>query len=121
MTIIETLSLIDINNICTSCNRLEIRIASRIKTSVVNRLQPCLYIPYFLEDRSICAATTLESYIERTNQYREGHNSKLSVTYKKAIKEATSQSISTWIKSVLVEWHRYVQCAQHYACVYVSC
>nr|CAI5828094.1 unnamed protein product [Callosobruchus analis] len=94
---VQTLSYI--NNICKNCNRLEILIASRIKTSSVNRLQPCLYIPYFLEDGSICAATTLEAYIERTNQYRGGHNSKLFLTYKRPIKEGTSQSISRWIKS----------------------
>nr|CAI5852268.1 unnamed protein product [Callosobruchus analis] len=95
---VHTLSLIDINNICKNCKRFKTRTASRIRTSLVNRLQPCLCIPYFLEDRIICAATTLE----RTNQYREG-NSKLCLTYKRPIKEATSQSISRWIKSVLLE------------------
>nr|CAI5825467.1 unnamed protein product [Callosobruchus analis] len=98
----QTFALIDIRNIHQTKSGYDILITDRIKTSGINKQQPCLAIPYFENDNSICAATTLESYLKATSQFRET-KFRLFLTYKKPIKEASSQSISRWIKATLSE------------------
>nr|CAI5865098.1 unnamed protein product [Callosobruchus analis] len=77
-------------------------ITDRIKTSGINKQRPCLAIPYFESDKIICTAAVLESYLKATPQFRETQF-RLFLTYKKPIKEASSQSISRWIKATLSE------------------
>lgn len=47
---IQTLSLIEINNIMTHSDRIEIKITRRIKTSAPNKSQPFLALSFFTTD-----------------------------------------------------------------------
>ncbi|CAK1595514.1 unnamed protein product [Parnassius mnemosyne] len=64
--------------------------------------QPRMFLPYFVEDQSICPAKALEEYIKITHEIR-GDIDYLLITFKKPYKQATAQTISRWIKSVLCE------------------
>lgn len=97
----QTLSLIDIRNICTNGkNDIEIRIPDRIKTSALNNKQPLLSIPFYAKETLICPATTLRDYLKRTKQLREAE-SKLFISFRKPHKAVTAQTLSRWIKDVL--------------------
>nr|CAH7716351.1 unnamed protein product [Callosobruchus chinensis] len=60
---IQTISLIRPSNLMESPSSIQILITDQIKTSNINKLQPCLQIPFFLEDPSICPATALKHYL----------------------------------------------------------
>lgn len=59
-------------------------------------------LPYFNDNVNICPVRTLSHYLQVTSVFREDSScSKLFLTFKKPHKEATSQSISRWIKQVM--------------------
>ncbi|KAJ8917699.1 hypothetical protein NQ315_005148 [Exocentrus adspersus] len=96
----QTLSKIKITDIIKLERKIEIRVTERIKTSAPNKFQPLLIFPYFREAPELCVAHTIETYLERTAQYRKDHEY-LILTHKKPIHPATSQTISRWLKRVL--------------------
>lgn len=96
----QTLSLIDIRNICTSKTGMEIKIPDPIKTSGLNKNQPLLSIPFYLKETLICPASTLKLYLKRTKQLRNAEN-KLFISFRKPYKAVTTQTLSRWIKDVL--------------------
>ncbi|KAJ8909905.1 hypothetical protein NQ315_005640 [Exocentrus adspersus] len=96
----QTLSKIKITDIIKLERKIEIRVTERIKTSASNKFQPLLIFPYFREAPELCVAHTIETYLERTSQYRKDHEY-LILTHKKPIHPATSQTISRWLKRVL--------------------
>lgn len=99
----QTLSLIDIRNFSLVNELLlEIKIPDRIKTSGPKKNQPVLRLPVFVQDKSICAATALMSYIGRTKGIR-GSTVKLLISFKKPYKAVSTQTLSRWIKSVMYE------------------
>lgn len=101
---VQTLSLITLENIQYSQNGIKINITNIIKTSAPGREQPILFLPYFNEDKSICPATALSDYISSTKNIRSDQSTgKLLLTFKKPHKAATTQSISRWIKQVLLK------------------
>lgn len=100
---VQTLSLIRLENIVINQNGVKIGITDIIKTSAVGREQPVLYLPFFMDNISICPATTLKDYISVTETLRTENLGRLILTYKKPHKPATSQSISRWIKKVLAD------------------
>lgn len=100
---VQTFSLIKLTNICRSPSGVKIIISNMIKTSAANREQPILYLPYFLENPSICPATTLDDYLCVTSELRPEGLDNLLLTCKKPFKKASSQTISRWIKQILAE------------------
>ncbi|KAJ8949104.1 hypothetical protein NQ317_004198 [Molorchus minor] len=78
---VQTLSLITMNNILRSQERIEIRISSRIKTSGPNRAQPVLIFPIFKENPKLCVASTLDFYINKTESFRTRPTDPLFFTY----------------------------------------
>lgn len=96
----QTLLLIEIDNIKLSNERIEIPIAKRIKTSGHNRVQPYLRIPFFHENQKICAAQALLVYIEKTKDLRQNIK-QLFISYQRPHKAVSSQTLSRWIKSTL--------------------
>lgn len=99
---VQTLSLIEINNISNNESYISISITDIIKTSTPSRANPRLIIPFFRENESICPAKALSSYIDMTSEYRSLPNTnKLILTTKKPLHSASSQSISRWIKTIL--------------------
>ncbi|XP_050305029.1 uncharacterized protein LOC126742419 [Anthonomus grandis grandis] len=102
---VQTLSLIDTKNIFQSEKGVEIKITDKIKTSGKNAFQPILTLPFYKEDISVCVATTLICYLGRTKVFRSNDvkYSKLLLTFKKPIHNATAQTISRWIKKLMKE------------------
>ncbi|CAH2098699.1 unnamed protein product [Euphydryas editha] len=100
---VQTLSLINLNNIYFSDSGAKIFITDLIKTSAPGRDQPLLILPYFKENISICPATALSDYIYVTKHLRNKEDNRLILTFKKPNKPATTQTISRWIKNVLSE------------------
>lgn len=99
---VQTLSLIELDNISSSPEGLQIRISKRVKSSSTNRCQPVLSLPFFLDDPNICVASTLLYYIEKTSSLRNpALCNNLLITFKKPHHNATSQSISRWIKRIM--------------------
>lgn len=100
---VQTFSLIKLDNIRISPSGVNIGISDVIKTSAAGREQPVLHLPYFEENRAICPATVIEDYLYITRRIRPATTGNLILTYKKPHKQATSQTISRWIKQVLGE------------------
>lgn len=100
---VQTLALIKLENISRSCKGIEIKIPDRVKTSGINKFQPLISLPFMPNDKEICVATTILCYIERTEKLRtEGVRSKnLFLTLKRPYHNATSQTISNWIKKIM--------------------
>lgn len=96
----QTLSLIDIKNVQRTERFMEIKIPDRIKTSSLNRKQPALVVPYYKEDKSICVASALETYLSRTKQLRNTVT-RLFIATKKPYNAVSSQTLSRWIKNTL--------------------
>nr|CAH7740399.1 unnamed protein product [Callosobruchus chinensis] len=68
---IQTISLIRPLNLMESPSGIQILITDQIKTSNINKLQPCLQIPFFLEDPSICPATALKHYLNKKKKKKK--------------------------------------------------
>lgn len=96
---LQTLSLIRLRDIKNSENGLQVEIKDLIKTSKKGVKQPLLVLPFFKEKPQLCIASTVLKYIEMTSALRT--RDKLLITWKKPHKEASTQTISRWIKSVL--------------------
>lgn len=99
---VQTLSLIDINNISFNNNVAQIYIPDIIKSSKKGNAQPVLYLKNYDSKVEICPVTILRSYIEMTKPIRQNNN-RLLITYKKPYHPASPQSISRWIKCILKE------------------
>lgn len=99
---VQTLSKIRLENITYSSNRIEIKIPDKIKTSGPKKLQPNLIFPYFENAPELCVGSTIEFYIQKTQEFRPTLESdQLILTFKKPIHPASSQTISRWLKTVL--------------------
>lgn len=95
---VQTLSLININNIIRSSN-VQILIPEIIKTSGVAKKQPCLLlVPYKVNDK-LCVVKCLDEYLNRTASYRNSDELLISVVL--PYKPVTSQTISRWLKECL--------------------
>ena len=97
---VQTLSKISIENIEFLENSVQIKIPERIKTSRRNKNQPFFNIPNFQDQKSLCVATMLKAYLLKTEQVRSNHK-KLFITHKKPHHEASSQTISRWVRNTL--------------------
>lgn len=101
---VQTLSVIRLSNIKVTNTGIEIVIDDLIKTSAAGRPQPHLEIPFFNNNRQICPAHTLISYLEKTKLLRQSANTeRLILTTKKPNHNATTSTISRWIKQTLYE------------------
>lgn len=96
----QTFSLIDINNIEIGSDKVVIKIPDRIKTSGLNREQPILIIPMFLENCKVCAGSALVSYLQRTRHNRNSEK-RLFLSYKSPYKAVSSQTLSRWVSDIL--------------------
>lgn len=99
---VQTLALVDLNYILFSEFGATVVIRDLIKTSAPNKANPRLIIPFYQEKPSICPAKALSVYMEKTKELRnKPKTNRLFLTFKKPIHNATSQTISRWIKQVL--------------------
>lgn len=96
----QTFSLIKIENIERRDEFLEIKIPDRIKNSRKSKNQPSLILPYFLENKKVCAASALECYIFRTANIRNKIQ-RLFLSVRKPYKAVGPQTLSHWVKDIL--------------------
>lgn len=98
---IQTLSLIKLRHIHISSMEIKIYIPDLIKTSRPNFPQPCINLPFLLENPPLCVASTLKKYLDSTKLLRNPNSEKLFLTYVKPHHPASKQTLSRWIKESL--------------------
>lgn len=98
---VQTLSLIELDDIRSSSQGVQIFIRNRIKTSGPSKTQPIISLPFYKDNEIICVATTLLFYIDTTRSIRNSVCNKLLITFKKPYHNASSQTISRWIRKVM--------------------
>ncbi|KYN50034.1 hypothetical protein ALC62_00061, partial [Cyphomyrmex costatus] len=98
---LQTLALININNIVKSHSGISIKITERIKTSKPGVFQPELILPFFKEKPGLCVASAILDYIDYTKELRSNNNERLFIATMKPFGAVSSQTIGHWIKSLL--------------------
>ncbi|KAJ8980422.1 hypothetical protein NQ317_018814 [Molorchus minor] len=68
---VQTLANIEVRNIISYDDRIEIKIPNRLKTSGRGIIQPTLILPYYNLDKNICPARAVLSYLEKTKILEE--------------------------------------------------
>ena len=69
---LQTLAVIDIDNIQKSSAGVQIKIPDLLKTSKPGKMQPVLNIPFFRERPKVCVASAILRYLEITEKLRSG-------------------------------------------------
>ncbi|CAL8071331.1 unnamed protein product [Orchesella dallaii] len=98
---VQTLSLLKRTNVKIFSDYIEILVPDRIKTSGLNKVQPCLVIPKFDQTPTLCVMSCLLHYIEQTESLKYKNTDSVFVGICKPHKEVCSQTISRWLKSVM--------------------
>lgn len=98
---IQTIKFIRLSNIVEDHAGIQILITDKIKTSGINRLQPCLQIPFYNNNPNLCVASTLKRYINVTKNLRPNNADFLFITHKRPYVVASKQSVSRWVKQTL--------------------
>lgn len=96
---VQTLSLININNIVCLPSGVEIKISELIKTSAPGRYQPLLVLPFLVDKPQLCVAKTLMFYLTFTKDLR--NTQKLFIALNKPHGEVSAQTLARWIKMIL--------------------
>lgn len=99
---VQTFSLIKIENIKISSEGIEIKIPDLIKTSKAGICQPIFFLPFFKEKPEVCVAKAVQRYLEVSKDLR-GNITNLFISIKKPYKAVSAQTISRWLKTVLVK------------------
>lgn len=97
---LQTIALINIDDIAISSSGLQIKISDRIKTSKLGKNQPLLIIPFFRERPKLCVASIILHYLKITKSFR-AENKKLFLSSVKPHKPVSPQTIGHWIKTLL--------------------
>lgn len=97
---VQTIANIECCNIQNVPEGVNIKIPAKLKTSAKNRSQPNITIPFF-KNKKLCVATTLKTYLSKTEQLRGPKTNNLFITLTKPYKNASSQTIARWVKKVL--------------------
>lgn len=97
----QTLSKIKLSNVQKSSQSIIIKIPDFIKTSRPGCHQPVINLPFFSEKISICPASALLCYIERTSTLRTSDD--VFIGFRKPHKVVGTQTLSRWIKHTLSE------------------
>lgn len=98
----QTLSLIKLKNISTENDMIVIKISDLIKTSKPGAFQPLIRLPFIRENLSICPATVVQAYIDKTSSLRQNQlDDHLFISFRKPHKKVSSQTLAHWVKKVL--------------------
>lgn len=98
---LQTLARIRVEKIHITAEAIQIFVEDHLKTTSPKGFQPCLIIPFFKENTSLCAASVLLHYIERTSPFRSHTQDFLFLTTRKPHLTASTQTISKWVKRTL--------------------
>lgn len=100
----QTISLIQLNNISIQNNVIVIKITDLIKTSRPGAFQPLIRLPYIRENPNICPALAIETYLEKTRNMRHNlHEDNLFIGLRKPHKKVGTQTLAHWVKKTLQE------------------
>ena len=72
-----------------------------IKAGDVKKAIPSLEFHEYLEDKVLGVVTTIDEYIKRTANWREGTKSQLLLGYVKPHVDVSSSTVSRWIKETV--------------------
>lgn len=97
---LQTIALVNIDEINVNNLGLQIKIPDRIKTSKIGKNQPLLMVPFFRERPKVCVATIILHYLKITEVIRGG-NKRLFLSSVKPHNPISAQTIGHWIKSLL--------------------
>lgn len=97
---LQTMALINIDNIKISTTAIEIKVPDLIKTSKPGTFQPNLVLPFFKERKSVCVAKTLTQYLKITQALR-GDTKNLFISTIKPHKVVGAQTLGHWVKAFL--------------------
>lgn len=97
---LQTIASIETCNIEKAADKLSIKIPKRLKTSARNIKQPNFIFPYF-PNKELCVANIINVYLDKTKNLRDAKATNLLITFRKPYKNASSQSIARWVKTVL--------------------
>lgn len=98
----QTLAAIKISQICLTTDKVLIRITDRLKTSAPGRPQPLLSFSRFAGHDNLCIVALISEYLERTASLRPEGCDSLFITVRRPYSPVGSQTISRWLRSVLV-------------------
>lgn len=99
----QTLASLKISQTSFNNGQLLIRVPDRMKTTAPGRTQPLLTFSRFLVCESLCIATLVEIYLQRTKDLRTDDCDSLLISFKKPHKAVCVQTISRWIRLTLKE------------------
>lgn len=96
----QTLSFLDLDNMHVYEDRIVFCVRNLVKQSRPScHLKPVTVLAF--SDKMLCVVSCLKVYILKTEQYRSIENRKLFLTTQKPYREASKDSISRWIRTVL--------------------
>lgn len=98
---LQSLSLIDIENIEKSELGIRIKITEQIKTSKPGAFQPELNLPFFKNRPNLCVATAVLDYLNYTKDSRNKETKRLFIATMKPFGPVSAQTIGHWVKSLL--------------------
>lgn len=98
---VQTLHLLHVNNIIFTDNYVKIHIEELLKQTRPGVHLPELVLEQFSKDKSLCIVTYLSAYLEKTKTIRQNEE-KLFISFTKPFKRVTKDTLSRWIKSVLL-------------------
>jgi len=98
---IQSIASIEYQNITETADGINIKIPKRLKTSGRNKYQPNISIPSFHNNKQLCVADAVKLYLIKTSNSRNALTNNLFMTHKKPFKNASSQTLSRWVKNVL--------------------
>ena len=97
----QALLAIDIANVIVQTDKAILLPNKTFKhTNPKHPLQPFMYHS-FSENENLCIVNCLKLYIGERNKRMDGNQSRLMITYSKPHKEASSDTLSRWIKGEL--------------------
>ncbi|XP_070521642.1 uncharacterized protein [Cardiocondyla obscurior] len=98
---LQTLALINIDNIEKSKSGVKIKIPDQIKTTKPGSFQPELVLPFFQNKPDLCVASAVLEYLDCTKKQRQKETKNLFLSTVKPFGKASSQTIGHWIKALL--------------------
>jgi len=98
----QTLHSLSLETMVTGKSSYTFQIASNIKQSRPGYKNPAVKIVPYPVDRRLCPVTALTEYLKRTANLRS-ENSRLFLSYLKPHKEVSKDTISRWIRTILVK------------------
>lgn len=96
----QSIHLMDLEHMSVGKDCYKFLIQEKVKQSAPGKAQPELLLPGFSKNRSLCVVKTLAEYLKRTEHIRT--SSKLFICYIGKHQPVSRDTISRWIKVVMV-------------------